>query len=283
MQLQTPLHTAPLVLLVQSAFVVHPQKPPLHAAPFALVAHSLLVMHWTQEFVALQWGAPPVQSALVTHWTQSPVWGLHTGGPPERQSAFVWHLGSHWPQWMQEVLHTSPAGQSALEEHPHQFELQAVPWELPAQSAADVHPQVFVEVLQLDPAPLAAQSAFVAHSTHRPVAVLQASPDVLPTQSEFDVQAGWHKEGMLPVIRQISPDGQSAFVVQLHVPTGGAGTNMPAGPPPPPVDLKHTLPPGEAAQSAFVTQPTHRPVGVSHADPNGLPAQSALLVQAFEH
>jgi len=74
--------------------LLHPQKPPLHAAPFALVAHSLLVMHWTQEFV-VQWGAPPMQSALVTHCTQSPVWGLHTGGPPEPlvQSAFVRHLG----------------------------------------------------------------------------------------------------------------------------------------------------------------------------------------------
>jgi hypothetical protein len=259
--------------------LLHPQVPLMHAGPFALAAHSLLVMHWTQPFVA-QWGAPPGQSALVTHWTQSPVWGLHTGGPPELQSAFVWHLGPHWPKVLP---HTSPAGQSALEEQPHQFELQAVPWALPAQSAADVHPQVFVEVLQLDPARLAAQSAFAAHSTHRPVAVLQASPDVLPTQSEFDVQAGSHKEGRLPVIRQISPDGQSAFVVQLHVPMGGAGTNMPAGPPPPPVDVKHTLPPVEAAQSAFVTQPTHTPVAVSHAGPDVLPAQSALLVQAFEH
>jgi hypothetical protein len=79
--------------------LLHPQVPPLHAAPFALVAHSLLVMHWTQEFVVSQWGAPAVQSALVTHPTQNPVWGLHTGGPfkPFGQSAFVWHLRSHWP------------------------------------------------------------------------------------------------------------------------------------------------------------------------------------------
>jgi hypothetical protein len=205
-----------------------------------------------------------------------------------------------------------------LEEQPHEFVLQAVPRELRAQSAAAVHPQVFVEVLQLDPAGLAAQSAFVAQPTHRPVAVLQAGPDVLPTQSEFDVQAGSHETRPPPVSGQISPDGQSAFVVQPHHPMGGmtGGMGGPSGPeddPPeddPPDDPdgpKHTLPPGEAAQSAaavhsqvfvevlqldplglaaqsaFVTQPTHRPVALSHADPDGLPAQSELLVQAFEH
>jgi hypothetical protein len=218
--------------------------------------------------------------------------------PPElfAQSAFVWHLGSHWPG-PPRLLHASPAGQSALEKQPHELlvVLQAVPRELPAQSAAAVHLQVFVEVLQLDPAALAAQSAFVTQPTHRPVAVLQAGANMIPTQSEFDVQAGSHEPA------QISPDGQSAFVAQRHIEMGMGGdpsTN--------PV-REHTLPPGEvaqsaaavhpqvfvevlqldpaglAAQSAFVTQPTHRPVAVSHADPDVLPAQSELLVQAFEH
>jgi hypothetical protein len=203
------------------------------------------------------------------------------------------------------VLQTSPAGQSVLEEQPHELVvvLQAVPRELPAQSAAAVHPQVFVEVLQRDPAGLAAQSAFVTQPTHRPVAVLQAGPDVLPAQSEFDVQAGSQKgKGLLPASRQVSPDGQSAFLVQPHVPKGIMG-----GGPDTKSSTEHTLPPGEAAQSpaavhpqvlfevlqrgpaglaaqsAFVTQPTHRPVALSHADPDVLPAQSALLVQAFEH
>lgn len=66
-----------------------------------------------------------------------------------------------------------------------------------AQSAAAVHPQVFVEgstglfaaVLQRGPAELAAQSAFVTQPTHRPVAVSHADPDGLPEQSELRVQA----------------------------------------------------------------------------------------------
>jgi hypothetical protein len=187
-----------------------------------------------------------------------------------------------------------------LEEQPHELVvvLQAVPRALPAQPAVAVHPQVFVEVLQLDPAGLAVQSAFVTQPTHRPVAVLQAGPDVLPAQSEFDVQAGSHEGVGPPLSPQVSPDGQSAFVLQPHVPMSDKGGN---GPP-----MKHTLPPGEAAQlaaavhpqvfvevlqrgpaglaaqSAFVTQPTHRPVALSHADPDVLPAQSELLVQAFE-
>jgi hypothetical protein len=187
-----------------------------------------------------------------------------------------------------------------LEEQPHEVVvvLQAVPRELPAQSAAAVHRQVCMEVSQLDPAGLAAQSAFVAQPTHRPVAVLQAGPDVLPVQSEFDVQAGSHEEGGRPPgFGQISPDGQSAFIVQTHLPVGVPGNK----------EMEHTLPPGEAAQpaaavhpqvfvevsqidpaglaaqSAFVTQPTHRPLALSHADPDVLPAQSELLVQAFEH
>ena len=220
------------------------------------------------------------------------------------------------------ALHASPAGQSVLEEQP-QEPLQAVPRGLPAQSAAAVHPQVFVEVLQRDPTGLAAQSAFATQPTHRPVAVLQAGPDVLPTQSEFDLQAGSggsHKKGLPPLSPQISPDGQSAVVVQPHVPVcgasmgGGPDASQPGGSgPPPPVVFMHILPPpalaqsaiveqphvcglkgpaslvlqidpaGLAAQSAFVTQSTHRPVAVSHADPDVLPGQSALLVQAFEH
>ena len=117
------------------------------------------------------------------------------------------------------MLQTSPAGQFALEKQPHELVvlLQTVPRELPAQSAVAVHPQVCVEALQLDPTGLAAQSAFVAHSTHRPVAVLQAGPDVLPAQSEFDVQAGSHEEEGSPVNRQVLPDGQSAFVLQVQV------------------------------------------------------------------
>jgi hypothetical protein len=112
-----------------------------------------------------------------------------------------------------------------LEEQPHELVvvLQAVPRALPAQPAVAVHPQVFVEVMQLDPAGLAVQSAFVTQSTHRPVAVLQAGPDVLPTQSEFDVQAGSHEEGLPFAGEQASPDGQSAFVVQLHFSIGGPG------------------------------------------------------------
>jgi hypothetical protein len=100
-----------------------------------------------------------------------------------------------------------------LEEQPHEVVvvLQTVPRELPAQSAVAVHPQVFVEVLQLDPAGLAAQSAFVTQPTHRPVAALQAGPDVLPAQSEFDRQGGSHKAS---APGQVSPDGQSAFVLQ---------------------------------------------------------------------
>jgi hypothetical protein len=132
------------------------------------------------------------------------------------------------------VLQTSPAGQSVLEEQPHEcvVVLHAVPRELPAQSAAAVHPQVFVEpadvfdgkkVLQRDPAGLAAQSAFVTQPTHRPVAVLQAVPDVLPAQSEFDVQAGSHEEGLPFASEQASPDGQSAFVVQPQLSIGGPG------------------------------------------------------------
>ena len=91
-------------------------------------------------------------------------------------------------------MHASPAGQSALEEQPHELliVLQAVPRELPAQSAAAVHPQVFVEVLQRDPAGLAAQSAFVTQPTHRPVALSHADPDVLPAQSALLVQAFEH-------------------------------------------------------------------------------------------
>jgi hypothetical protein len=41
LQLQAPLHTAPPVLLVQSAFVVQPQEPPLHTGPSLLLVHSL--------------------------------------------------------------------------------------------------------------------------------------------------------------------------------------------------------------------------------------------------
>ena len=201
------------------------------------------------------------------------------------------------------ALHASPAGQSVLEEQP-QEPLQAVPRGLPAQSAAAVHPQVFVEVLQLDPAGLAAQSAFVTQPTHRPVAVLQAGPDAVPTQSEFDVQAGSHENRLKPASGvQMSPDGQSAGVVQLHRPC--CPSPMDRGPPG--SKSEHTLPSEEAAQSvaavhpqvfvavtqlgpaglaaqsAIVTQPRHRPVAVSHADPDVLPTQSALLVQAFEH
>ena len=75
---------------------------------------------------------------------------------------------------------------------PHVPPLHTEPFPLPAQSAAAVHSQVFVEVLQLDPAGLAAQSAFVRQPTHTPVAVSHADPDVLPAQSELLVQAFEH-------------------------------------------------------------------------------------------
>jgi hypothetical protein len=63
-------------------------------------------------------------------------------------------------------------------------------------------------VLQLDPAGLAAQSAFVRQPTHTPVAVSHADPDVLPAQSELLVQAFEHRK--LP--GHTWPPAQSAFV-----------------------------------------------------------------------
>jgi hypothetical protein len=171
-----------------------------------------------------------------------------------------------------------------------------------AQSASAVHQQVCAE-LQLDPAGLAAQSAFVTQPTHRPVAVSHADPDVLPAQSELLVQAFEHLAPTSgPSLRHTWPPAQSAFVLQPHVED------------PPRIEALHCLPPAALAQSAIVEQPhvcgiqggtaslgvqtgpsalvaqsafelhaTQAPVATSHTGPVALAEQSELLLQRFSH
>jgi hypothetical protein len=93
----------------------------------------------------------------------------------------------------------------------------AEPWQDPpaGQSALVAHPHVCADVLQVDPRGLAAQSALVAHPTHRPVVVLHAGPAGLPVQSALLAQALLH---WLPP--HTWPLAQSAFALQLQT---GAG------------------------------------------------------------
>jgi hypothetical protein len=282
--------------------VVQPHSPNAsHAEPLALPVQSPSDTQLTQEWVVVLHTILP-QSVFARHPTHSDVCGLHTaGGPsPPLQSALVVHLGSH--QWY-EVLQALLAGQSVPDEHPHRFVVvsQIAPAGLPAHSASDEHPHLFVNGLQVVPAGLPAQSALVTQPTQRPVDVLQAVPRASPVQSEFDVQAGSHENerGPMPASGQVSPDGQSAFALHPHVPGAPPEGTEPDPDPeldpepgepastalggPAGADMKHTLPPGEAAQSALVAHPPHRPVVVLHTGPVGLPAQSALLAQPLVH
>jgi hypothetical protein len=95
---------------------------------------------------------------------------------------------------------------------------------------------------------------------------------------------------------QAIPLGQSAFAVQPHIEPGpglGGPSNWQTLPPAPLVQSElvmqlhvppvHTEPFPLAAQSAPVTQPTHRPVVVLQAGPPALPVQSALEAHARMH
>ena len=77
------------------------------------------------------------------------------------------------------------------------------------------------------------QSVLVRQPTQRPLDVSQILPLGSAAQSVLDLQAATHQN---PLPGQVSPVGQSAFVVQPHVP-------------------KQVLPRGELAQSAFDWQP----------------------------
>ena len=138
--------------------------------------------------------------------------------PPElfAQSAFVWHLGSHWPG-PPRVLHASPAGQSVLVVQPHLPPVHTEPFPLPAQSALEVQPHVLDVVLQAPPEGFLAQSALVTQGTHRPVVVLQAGPLALPVQSALEAHARIHAPiELTPVVAHTKPAGQSAFDEQPH-------------------------------------------------------------------
>jgi hypothetical protein len=215
------------------------------------------------------------QSAFVRHPTmaQSPVVVLYTAGTPKpAQSALVVHL---------------MAGQSVLVGHPQ--------W---ATGPAPTPPG-----MQVAPAGLPAQSAFVTQPTQRPVDVLQVVACCSVAQSELDVQAATHLNAIDELWDgQVSPAGQSALVAQPHSSGGSPSTA---------IDL-HTLPSVDVAQSASAAHPqkcpdvlqvgprglaaqsalvahivdsgfTQRPVVLSHAGPARLPVQSALLAQALVH
>ncbi len=142
-----------------------------------------------------------------------------------------------------------------------------------AQSAAAAHPQVCADVLQVGPRGLAAQSALVAHPTHRPVVVLHAGPSGLPVQSALLAQALLH---WVPL--HTWPVAQSVIVMQPQSETGagmpGRGNGCMRTP--------HCVPPAALAQSAMAKHP-HVCVVVSHTEPLGLVAQSALALHAFSH
>jgi hypothetical protein len=119
-------------------------------------------------------------------------------------------------------------------------------------------------------------------------------------QSAFVVHAGTHAPGPRdPREAQAIPLGQSAFLVQPHIDIGpgpgpGAGGTLWQTLPPAPLVQSalvmqphatpmHTEPFPLAAQSAPVTQLTHRPVVVLQAGPPALPVQSAFEAHARMH
>jgi hypothetical protein len=98
-----------------------------------------------------------------------------------------------------------------------------------AQSAAAAHPHVRVNVSQVGPRGLAAQSALVAHATHWPVVVLHAGPAGLPAQSALLAQALMHwRNGPWPDEPHTWPLAQSVIALQLQT---GAGKYTPPSPP----------------------------------------------------
>jgi len=130
-------------------------------------------------------------------------------------------------------VQTSPAGQSALVTQPH-APMGAPAHTLPpvdvAQSAAAAHPHVCADVSQVRPRGLAAQSAFVAHPTQKPVVVSHAGPAGLPVQSALLAQALLHWPFRLgPGLEPHTwPLAQSVIALQ---PQTGKGTCMPPSPP----------------------------------------------------
>jgi hypothetical protein len=107
---------------------------------------------------------------------------------------------------------------------------------------------VCVVVLQVAPAGLPAQSAFVRHPTQSPVVVLHTSTGPSLAQSALVVHLGWHWPAQNSLARQSVSDEHR----QSYLPLGSTRQVGPAGLP---------------AQSALVTQPTQRPVDVLQAVP----------------
>jgi hypothetical protein len=140
----------------------------LQAAPPALPAQSPRIRHATHVLWVLSQNGPPLngpQSESLTQATHSAVFTSQT--VPTAifwQSALVAHLGMQMPLL---GSHASVFEQSVFDEQPHclAIALHALPLVLPAQSA------------------------FVAHPTHKPVPVSQTPPEKLPAQSVFVAQA----------------------------------------------------------------------------------------------
>jgi hypothetical protein len=137
-----------------------------------------------------------------------------------------------------------------LEEQPHELVavLQAVPRELPAQSAAAVHPQA-------------------------PVATSHTGPVALAEQSEFLLQRFSHWTLFEDHVGQSDPAGQSPGLRHPHL----FFWTMPAVS----VATRHRLPELEDTQSEAALHP-HACVSVLQRAPSALFAQSALVLQPAE-